>query len=97
MGVWLLFKGRDPGGTALRSGYLGGHPLHGKGPGGDPYLGGKTADGTAPTEDNRQEVEIYLCGGGKGGGGVLDDGLIRQAAPAHSCTVHFYAITVRPV
>ena len=59
--------------------------------------GGKTADRTDPSEDNGQEVEIHLSGGGKGCGGVLDGGGICQAAPEHSCTVYCYAITVRPV
>ena len=48
-------------------------------------------------EDNGRDVEIHLGGGGKGGGGFLDYGGIRQAAPEHGCTVYFYVITVRPV
>ena len=41
-------------------------------------------------------MEINL-GGGKVGGGFLDNGGIRQAAPEHSHTVYLYAITVIPV
>ena len=43
--------------------------------------GSKTADGTAPTEDNRQDMEIHYIRVGKGGGRDLKDGGIRQAAP----------------
>ena len=72
-------------------------PPHGQGPGGVSDPVGETADRTAPEEDSVQEVEIHLVSGGKGGGGVLDNGGIRQAAPEHNRTVHRYAITVRPV
>ena len=48
-------------------------------------------------EENGRDMEIHLGGGGKGGGGYLDDGLIRQAAPEHGLTVYWYMITVRPV
>ena len=65
--------------------------------GGELYPGGETADRTAPTENNGQDVEIHLGSGGKGGGGFLNDGGIRQAAPEHGCTVYHYRITVRPV
>ena len=54
-------------------------------------------DGTAPAEDNGQEMYIHLSGDGKGGGGVLDNGGIHQAAPEHGRTVDRCAITVRPV
>ena len=97
---WLFgffFEAVIQGSTTLRSGDLGGHPLHGNGPGGVSDPGDKTADGTAPAEDNGRNVEIHLGGGGKGGGGFLDDGGIRQAAPEHGHTVYRYAITVRPV
>ena len=63
----------------------------GSGPGSD------TAEGTAPVEDFRQEVEIHIGGDGKLGGGVLDDGGINQAEPEHGHTVHRYKITVRTV
>ena len=60
-------SGNAGGGTALWSRYLGGHPLHGQGPGGGgSYPGGETADGTAPAEYTVQEVEIHLGGGSKG-------------------------------
>ena len=59
--------------------------------------GSKMVDGTAPAEDNGQEMYIHLSGDGKGGGGVLDNGGIHPAAPEHGCTVHRYKITVRPV
>ena len=52
---------------------------------------------TDPVEDNGRYVEIHLDDGGKGGGGVLDDGGIRQAAPGHGHTFYRYEITVRPV
>ena len=55
------------------------------------------ADGTAPVEDTRREVDINLVGDDKGGGGVVDDEVIHQAAPEHGCTVHIYTITVRPM
>ena len=42
------------------------------GGGSDP--GGETDDGTSPAEDTGQEVEIHLGGGGKGEGGIIDDG-----------------------
>ena len=85
LGVRLIFKGRDTGDTDLLSGDLGGHPLNGHVPGGVSYpghlAGGKMADGKATTEDTRKYVEIHLGGGGKVGGGFLDDGGIRQVAP----------------
>ena len=43
--------------------------------------GGETDDETAPTEDNRNDMEIYLGGSGKGGGGFVENVGIRQAAP----------------
>ena len=46
------------------------------------------ADGKAPTDNNGQDVEINLSGGSKGGGGVLDNGLIRQAALEHDHIVY---------
>ena len=54
-------------------------------------------DGTAPVEDNGRGVKIHLGVNGKGGGKVLDNGIIHKAAPEHGRTVHRYAITVRPV
>ena len=68
-----------------------------KGPGGVSYPGGETSDGKAPVEDNGQDAEIHLGSGGKGGGGVLDDGEIRQAEPEHGCTAYHYVITARPM
>ena len=65
MGVQILFKGRNTGGTAIRSEDLGGHTPHGKGPGRVSDTGGETADGTDPTEDNRRDVEINPDGVGK--------------------------------
>ena len=59
--------------------------------------GGKTADRTAPSEDTRREVDIYLGGNGTGRCRVLDNGGINQATPEHSCTLYCYTITVRPV
>ena len=55
------------------------------------------ADSEAPAKDTRQEVEIHLVGGGKGGDRVLDNGGIYQAAPEHGRTVHPYVVTVRSV
>ena len=69
----------------------------GKALGGVSDPGGETADGTSPVEDTVQEVEIHLGGGGKGGGVILEDGGVYQAAAEHGRTVHCYAITVRPV
>ena len=65
----------------------------GKALGGVSDPGGETADGTAPAEENVWDVEIHLRSGGKGGGRVLDDGGICQAAPEHGGTVYCYAIT----
>ena len=96
-GVRLLLKSRDTGGTDLRIGDLGGHPLNGHGPGGVSDPGGKTTDRTAPAEDNELDMEIHLDGGGKRGGGFLDDGGICQSALENGCTVYCYTITVRPV
>ena len=97
LGFRILFKGCDPGGTALRSGYLGGNPPQGKGPWGasDPVV--KTTEGKTPTEDNGWDVDINLSGSGNVCGGVLDNGGIHQAAPEHGRTVYCYTITVRPV
>ena len=55
------------------------------------------SDRTAPAEDTGQEVEIHLGGVGKGGGGILDGEGVYQVTAEHGCTVHCYAITVRPV
>ena len=69
---------------------MGGHPSHGQGPGG-------VSNGTAPAEDTGWKVDIHLGGGDKGGGGILDDGGVHQAAAEHGRIVHCYMITVRPV
>ena len=58
--------------------------------------GCETADGTAPGEYNGWDVEIHF-GGGKGGVGFLDNGLIRQVASEHDHTIYRYVITVRHV
>ena len=42
-------------------------------------------------------MELNIGGDSKEGGGVIDNGGKHQAAPEHGCTVHRYAITVRPV
>ena len=89
-GLWIILKGRCPGGNALQSGDLGGNPLHGKIPGGVSYPGGESADGNAPAEDVGREVEIHF-------GGILDNGGVYQAAAEHGRTVHRYAINFRPV
>ena len=62
-------------------------PSMGKALGGGSDPGGEMADGKPPVEDNGRDVEIYLGGGGKGGGRFPDDVGIRQAAPEHSRTV----------
>ena len=51
----------------------------------------------APVEDTGREVEIHIVGSGKGGGGILDNGGVYQAAVEPGCIVHCYTITVRPV
>ena len=72
-------------------------PHIGKALGGVSGPGGETVDGKAPSEDTRQEGDIYLVGNGKVGEGVIDDGGIHPAAPEHGRTVHRCTITVRPV
>ena len=96
-GVHILFKSRGAGGDDLRIGDLGGHPPHGKCPGGvsGPY--GKTADEVAPAAETGREVDVHLGGKGKGGGRVTEYGGIHPAALEHGRIVHRYAITVRPV
>ena len=47
-GVWLLLLSRGAGGVYCWLRYLGGHPPHGKGPGGIPGPGGETADRATP-------------------------------------------------
>ena len=70
----------------------------GKALGGGSDPGGKTADGTGTVEDTGQEVGIHLgSGDGKGGGGILNDGGVYQAAAEHGRTLHRYAINVRAI
>ena len=57
------------------------NPHMGKFFGGGLGLGGETSDRTAPVEENVQEVDIHPGSNGTGGGRVLDDGGIHQAAP----------------
>ena len=59
--------------------------------------GDEMVDGASPEKDTSQEVEINLDGGGKGGGGILNDGGVYQAAVEHGCTLHCYAINARPM
>ena len=42
--------------------------------GGGSEPGGDMDDGTYPAEDTGREVEIHLGSGGKGGGGIIDNG-----------------------
>ena len=51
----------------------------------------------SPSKETGQEVDIHRSGNGTGGGMVLDDGGIHQAATEHGCIVNCYAITVRPM
>ena len=96
-GVWLLFLSRGAGRAALRIRDLGGHSMNGKGPGGGSGPGGKTSDGMARADETGEDVNIYLGGESKGGGGVPDDGGLHPEAPEHSPTVHRCTITFRPV
>ena len=82
---------------ALHIGYLGGHPLHGQESRGLSGPGDKTADGKAPVEDTRDEVDINIDGDVTEGGRFFENGGINQAAPEQVCTVYCYAITVRPM
>ena len=59
-------------------------PPPGQGPGGVSDPGGETDDRTDTAEDTGQEVEIYLGGGGR----LLDNGGVYQAAAEHGRTVH---------
>ena len=61
-GVRLLFQIRGAGGTDIWIGDIGGHPLHGKFPGGVSVPGGETADREAPVEETIQEVDVHLSG-----------------------------------
>ena len=97
VGVWLLFIIHGTVGVDLRIGYLGGHPLYGKVPGGVPVQGGETADGADTMAETSREVDVHLSDNVRVGGGVPDDGGIHLAMQEHGHTVHFYAITVRPV
>ena len=42
-------------------------------------------------------MSIHLIGGGKEGGGIIDNGGLYQAAAEHGCTIHSYTISVRPM
>ena len=53
--------------------------------------------GGDPTAETWWELEVHLDGGGKGGGGVLDDGGINSAMTENGRTVYCYAVTDRPV
>ena len=66
------FRGTD--GSALWRRDLGGHPLHGKIPGGVPGSGGAASDREDPDEENLQEVRVHLGGDGKGGDRLLENG-----------------------
>ena len=51
-GVRIFLSSRGGVGVALWIGDLGGHPPHGKGPGGVPVPGGVNAGGVAPVANN---------------------------------------------
>ena len=51
MSVKLILKVRGAGGAFIKIGELGGHPLHGQGPGWVSGPGVETVDGTDPAED----------------------------------------------
>ena len=72
-------------------------PFHGKVHEGVSDPGDEMADRTAPAENTRRDVEIYLGGGGKGGGRILDDGGVYQAAAEHIHKIHRYEITYIPM
>ena len=72
-------------------------PCMGKALGGFQTQVARQLSGKLPCEDNGRDVEIHLDGGSNGGGGVLDNGGICQAALEHGRTVYCYAITVRPM
>ena len=42
-------------------------------------------------------VEIHVGDGSKGGGRIIDDLGVYQAAAEYGRTVHCYSITIRPV
>ena len=61
-GVRLIFQSYGAGSADIWIGDLGGHPPHGKRPGGVSGPGGETADRADPTEETGQEVDVHLGG-----------------------------------
>ena len=52
---------------------MGSYPPHGPVPEGVPEPGDKETDSEAPMAESERKVRKHLGGGGKSGGGVLDD------------------------
>ena len=76
---------------------MGGHPPHGKGPGGVPGPGGADFDGADPAATCRREVGVHHSSNGKGGGRFRDDRGVHSEKSEHGRAVHFYVIASVPV
>ena len=55
------------------------------------------SDGEDPAVENRWEVGVNLGGDSKGGGEIIDDGVVYRVTSEHGHTLYRYMITVRPV
>ena len=69
-GIRIFLQRRGPFGADYRCRNLGGHPLHGPGPGRVTTQGVDTIDREAPAATDRRKMVIHLGGGGKRGGGI---------------------------
>ena len=76
---------------------MGGHPLHGPGPGGVTVPGGANIDVEAPAAVDRWEMGIHLGGGSKGGVRIWGDGRVHSEKEEHGRTFHSYAIAYGPM
>ena len=75
----------------------GGRPPHGPGPWGVPGPGGATVDREAPEEMELQKMGIHIRGGGKRGGRVQGDGIIKSEKVEHGQAVHSYGMNSIPL
>ena len=87
-GVRIFLQSRCPVGVSLLSGDMGGYPPHGTVPGGFTRPGGAATTREASTEEAGWDMGVHLGGGGKIGGGVLDDGDLHLAKAEYGRTVY---------